>query len=123
MGRVDTGRPDTDWDRKDARLRRDRRRALPVVEHVAAPGGFFGVGARWAGATQGGLLMSGFVVLYYAALGFLCQGIGRAIQELDAMRSPQVPAAAPIDSDCNGSVRCSGGTGGSIPHRMPAQHL
>ena len=65
--------------------------------------GFFGIGARGAGVTLGGLLMSGFVVLYHAALGFLCQGIGRAMQELEAMRSPQVPDARPIDPDRNGS--------------------
>ena len=65
--------------------------------------GFFGIGARGAGVTLGGLLLSGFVVLYHAALGFICQGLGRAIQQFEAMRSPQVPDAAPIDPDRNGS--------------------
>ena len=65
--------------------------------------GFFGIGARGADVTLGGLLLSGFVVLYHAALGFICQGLGRAIQQLGAMRSPQVPDAAPIDPDRKGS--------------------
>ena len=65
--------------------------------------GFFGIGARGAGVTLAALLLSGVVVLYHAALGFICQAIGRAIQELEAMRSPQVPDAAPNDPDQNGN--------------------
>ena len=48
--------------------------------------GFFGIGARGAGITLEGLLLAGCSVLYHAALGFLCQSIGRGIQVLEAIR-------------------------------------
>ena len=65
--------------------------------------GFFGVGARGVGTTQGRPSDVGLRRALPRGPGIPLPGIGRAIQELEAMRSPQVPAAAPIDSDCNGS--------------------
>ena len=85
--------------------------------------GFFGVGARGAGTTQGGLLMSGFVVLYHAALGFLCQGSAERFR--NSRRCVRLRFRPPRRSirTATAVVRCSGSTGGSIPHRTPAQHL
>ena len=53
--------------------------------------GFFGIGARGTDVTFAGLLVSGVVVLYHVALGFICQGIGRGIQLLETMRPPRTP--------------------------------
>ncbi len=57
--------------------------------------GFFGIGTRRAGVTVGGLLASSVVVLFHAALGFLCQGIGKGIQVLEAIRLRQSAAVEP----------------------------
>ena len=55
--------------------------------------GFFGIGARGAGITLDGLLLAGYIVLSHAALGFVCQGIGRGIQVLEAI-GPDRPESA-----------------------------
>lgn len=55
--------------------------------------GFFGIGARGAGITLEGLLLAGYIVLHHVALGFLCQGMGRGIQALEAIR-PDRPESA-----------------------------
>ena len=60
---------------------------LYVLWSMSTPrAGFFGVGARGAGVTLSGLLASAFVVLYHAALGFLCQAIGKGLEALEAIR-------------------------------------
>jgi len=61
--------------------------------------GFFGIGSRGAGITLGGLLVSAYVVVYHAALGFLCQGIGKGIQALEAMRPPAVADPEPSEAE------------------------
>ena len=62
---------------------------LYVLWSMSTPrAGFFGIGARGAGITLAGLLASVFVVLYHVAFGFICQGIGRAIQVLQHSRRP-----------------------------------
>ena len=60
---------------------------LYVLWSMSIPrAGFLGVGARGADVTLTGLLASAFVVLYHAALGFICQGIGRGIEVLEGIR-------------------------------------
>ena len=61
--------------------------------------GFFGIGTRGAGITLSGLLLSAYVVVCHAALGFLCQGIGKGIQALEAMRPPALTDAQPSEAD------------------------
>ena len=56
--------------------------------------GFFGIGVRGADVTFAGFV-SGVVVLYHVALGFICQGIGRGIQLLETMRTPRTPIVDP----------------------------
>ena len=60
--------------------------------------GFFGIGSR-GGITLSGLLLSAYVVVYHAALGFLCQGIGKGIQALEALRPPALEDARPSEVD------------------------
>jgi len=50
-----------------------------------------------------GLLLAGFVVLYHAALGFMCQGLARALKHLEVTDSAEVSDAAPVDPASNDS--------------------
>lgn len=44
--------------------------------------GFFGIGARPAGVTLGGLISALLIMLYHLALGLVCQGVSQGLRAL-----------------------------------------
>ena len=74
---------------------------LMLLDGLQPQGGSFGR-ARGADAALVNILLVGFIVLYHAALGFICQGIAQGLRELRAIRAGGDPDAAAADPGTNG---------------------